>query len=391
MKEKQTGLFENGLIWFGAAVSVAEILTGTYLAPLGFAKGMVTIFIGHIIGCAILYVAGVIGGNLRRSAMETTKYSFGANGGKFFAILNVLQLVGWLAILIYDGAISAASILGRHRSIWCIIIGLLIILWVAVGVKNLGKLNSIAMILLLVLTILLCWVIFKGNSYEGLVTSSMTFSAAVELSVAMPLSWMPVISDYTCRAKEPNKASLVSALVYGIASCWMYVIGMGAAIYTNQSDIAQILLKAGLGAVGLIIVVFSTVTTNFIAAHSSGVSFKAIFPKIKEKPVSILMTALATLAAILFPMDDISDFLYLIGSVFAPMIAILMADYFVIKKDHSKEGVNLNNLILWGIGFVIYRLLMQVEFPCGNTLVDLGITFALAVVVNKIRSRKKEA
>ena len=31
MGERRTSVFENGLIWFGAAVSIAEILTGAYL------------------------------------------------------------------------------------------------------------------------------------------------------------------------------------------------------------------------------------------------------------------------------------------------------------------------------------------------------------------------
>lgn len=75
MNEKRTGLFENGLIWFGAGVSIAEILTGTYLAPLGMGKGLAAILIGHIIGCLMLFLAGVIGGRVRKSAMETVKFS----------------------------------------------------------------------------------------------------------------------------------------------------------------------------------------------------------------------------------------------------------------------------------------------------------------------------
>ena len=75
MEEKRTNLWENGLIWFGAAVSVAEILTGTYFAPLGLQKGLLAIVLGHVIGCALLYFVGVIGGETRRSAMETVKLS----------------------------------------------------------------------------------------------------------------------------------------------------------------------------------------------------------------------------------------------------------------------------------------------------------------------------
>ena len=46
MAEKHTSVFENGLIWFGAGVSIAEILTGTYFAPLGFFRGIFAIIIG---------------------------------------------------------------------------------------------------------------------------------------------------------------------------------------------------------------------------------------------------------------------------------------------------------------------------------------------------------
>ena len=65
MTEKRTSIFENGLIWFGAGVSLAEILTGTYFASLGFGKGLLAIIIGHIIGCTMLFLAGIIGGKTR--------------------------------------------------------------------------------------------------------------------------------------------------------------------------------------------------------------------------------------------------------------------------------------------------------------------------------------
>lgn len=107
---KKTSVFQNGLIWFGAGVSIAEILTGTYLAPLGFGKGLAAILLGHLIGCTLLYLAGLIGGKTGLSAMETVKLSFGQKGGLLFAFLNVLQLMGWTAIMIYDGAISAGGI-----------------------------------------------------------------------------------------------------------------------------------------------------------------------------------------------------------------------------------------------------------------------------------------
>ena len=160
MEEKRTSIFENGLIWFGAGVSIAEILTGTYLAPLGIKRGLAAIVLGHIIGCVMLFLAGVIGGKARRSAMETVKMSFGQKGSLLFSVLNVLQLVGWTAIMIYDGALAANGVVRTGRWAWCLVIGILIILWIMIGITNLGKVNAFAMTALFILTLILCKVIF---------------------------------------------------------------------------------------------------------------------------------------------------------------------------------------------------------------------------------------
>ena len=389
MEEKRTGLFENGLIWFGAGVSIAEILTGTYLAPLGMGKGLAAIIVGHIIGCLMLFLAGVIGGKVRKSAMETVKMSFGQKGSILFAVLNVLQLVGWTAIMIYDGALAADGVMHTGRWIWCLVIGALIILWIVIGITNLGKINTVAMAALFILTLILCKVIFTGSGAGTPSDDSMTFGAAVELAVAMPLSWLPLISDYTREAKEPVKATAVSAVTYGIVSCWMYVIGMGAAIITGEYDIAQIMLKAGFGILGLLIIVFSTVTTTFLDAYSAGISSESIFAGLKGKYVAVVVTVIGTIGAIVYPMDDITDFLYLIGSVFAPMIAVQIADFFILKKKKSETGFDWCNLLIWLAGFILYRVLMNIDMLLGNTLPDMVLTILLCMIVAAVRGRKK--
>ena len=388
MEQKRTSVYENGLIWFGAGVSIAEIITGTYFAPLGFGKGLLAVVIGHIIGCAMLFLAGLIGGKARKSAMETVKMSFGSKGGIFFSILNVLQLVGWTAIMIYDGALAADGIFSAGRWVWCLVIGGLIILWILIGIKNLGKINTVAMAALFILTLILCKIIFFDGSELPVSDDSMSFGAAVELSVAMPLSWLPLISDYTREAEKPVSATAVSAIVYGIISCWRYAIGMGAAIFTAESDIAQIMVKASLGIAGLLIVVFSTVTTTFLDAYSAGISGESIFSKLKGKWIAVAAAVIGTVGAVFFPMDDITDFLYLIGSVFAPMIAVQIADFFILKKDSSDKSFDIISCIVWVLGFALYRILMRVDIPVGNTLPDMAATVVMCAAAKKIFSKK---
>ena len=383
---KKTSTFQNALIWFGAGVSLAEILTGTYFAPLGMARGLAAVVVGHVIGCAMMLLAGLIGGRTGRSAMETVKMSFGQKGGLLFAFLNVLQLLGWTAIMIYDGALAIGGIFNVGRWVWCLVIGGLIVVWILVGVTNLGLLNKIAMAALLVLTVVLCRVIFfSGAPAGGDLGEAMTFGAAVELAVAMPLSWLPLISDYTREAEKPVRATVASVVVYGLVSCWMYVIGMGAAIYTGEYDIAAIMVKAGLGIAALVILILSTVTTTFLDAWSAGISAESLSKKLSGKWTAVAVTVIGVAGAILFPMDDITDFLYLIGSVFAPMIAIQIADTFLLRQDHFRQDADGWNLGIWLVGFAAYRLLMRADILLGYTLADMVLTVALCLGVHALR------
>lgn len=388
-QNRKTSVFANGLIWFGAGVSIAEILTGTYYSTLGFGRGLAAILLGHLIGGVMMFAAGLIGGLEEKSAMETVKMSFGEKGSLLFVLLNVLQLVGWTAIMIYDGALAAGGILAAPGWVWPLVIGGLIVVWILIGLTNLGRVNTVAMAALLVLCLILCFVIFGGgNAAEAVIDDSLSFGAAVELGVAMPLSWLPLISDYTREAEKPVAATAVSVLVYSAVSIFMYVIGMGASIYTGTDDIASIMVKAGLGIAGLLIIVFSTVTTTFLDAYSAGVSCVSISDKINEKWAAVAVAVIGTVAAIVYPMDNITDFLYLIGSVFAPMIAIQIADYFVLKKKAFKGAANVQNLVIWVIGFAAYRVLMRVDTPVGNTLPDMVLTILLCLIVSAVRGNK---
>jgi putative hydroxymethylpyrimidine transporter CytX len=389
MDVKKTSLLSNGLLWFGAAVSIAEIFTGSLFAPLGFWRGLAAILTGHVIGCTLLYFAGLIGAKKGLSAMETVQISFGGKGSILFSALNVLQLLGWTAVMIIGGAKAMGVIANpaqpdANNALWCILTGGLIILWIAVGIKNLGKVNILAVGLLFALTVVLSTAVFKGGAaFTG--EGTISFGAAVELSAAMPISWLPLISDYTRHAKKPKAATLVSTLAYFAGSCWMYAIGLGTAVFAGSSDIAQVMSVYGLGILGILIVILSTVTTTFLDAWSAGVSFANIAKKPGEKWVAAAVCVLGTLIAIFTPIEQYQDFLYLIGSVFAPMIAILITDFFILKKDHATEAVNVANLIIWAIGFAAYRLVMPMETPVGVTLPVMAVTGVFCIIVEGVK------
>jgi putative hydroxymethylpyrimidine transporter CytX len=382
--------FSQILLWFGAAVSIAEIFTGALLAPLGLKNGILAIVLGHIIGAVILFFAGIIGAKSGFSAARSVRISFGKYGSFGFSILNLLQLLGWTAIMIVNAAKSLDGITSQvfnyqNEKLWCVVIGLLICLWVAIGIKNLSKLNPFVISALFIFSIILGYIVFKQKSTVVSSSEIISFGSAIELNVVMCLSWLPLISDYTMRLQKPVSGTVGSVLGYFFGGILMFTIGLGAAIYAETPDISTILLTAGLGAIALFIVVISTVTTTFLDVYSAGVSIVNLNGKINEKIAAIITCIFGTLLAILVPMSQYMNFLYLIGSVFAPLFSILFVDYFMIdrKEINLQKTLNLKNVLLWCVGFVIYRLLMQYDTPVGITLPVMAAIGALYFLICK--------
>lgn len=378
-----------GLIWFGASVSLAEILTGTFFAPLGLQQGLLAILVGHVIGCVLFWLVSLIGARTGKSAMETVKLSFGRYGSIVFSVANVAQLVGWTAIMVASGAAAATylvPLLGMGA--WCLVIGALIVVWIAIGMKNMSRVQSIASIALFVLTILVSVVVFgAGAPAAPEAGETIGFGAAVELAVAMPLSWLPVASDYTRAAKRPVAGTTMATIAYFLGSCWMFVIGLGLSLFAGTDDVAAVLAQAGMGIAGILVVVFSTVTTTFLDAESAGVSASSITSRIDARACGIAAAVIGTALAVFAPVADFEDFLYLIGSVFAPMSAILCVDCLILKNDASSKPVNWVNMILWVAGFALYRVSMSWDLAVGNTFPVMVVVALASLAVHLIVRR----
>ena len=384
---EKVSTFSQMLLWFGAAVSIAEILTGALLAPLGFERGMGAILAGHVIGAALLLPAGLIGAQSGLSAARSVRISFGRYGSYAFSILNLVQLLGWTAIMIVSGAKAMDGITGelwgfRNEAAGCAVIGILIALWVLMGIKNLARVNVVVVTMLFGLSLVLGFAVL-GQTGAGAVGEPISFGAAVELNVAMSLSWMPLISDYTRRLRYPFRGTAVSVLSYFIGSVLMFAIGLGASLFAGTSDIARILLAAGLGLAALLIVLFSTVTTTFLDVYSAGVSAANLSERLNEKTVAVLVCLLGTVLAASVSMEQYENFLFFIGSVFAPLFSILFVDYWLLgrREVDPSRPLDLRSALLWAAGFVFYRLLLPYDTPVGITLPVMLLVGVSSIVV----------
>jgi putative hydroxymethylpyrimidine transporter CytX len=195
----------------------------------------------------------------------------------------------------------------------------------------------------------------------------------MDLIIAMPISWLPLVSDYSRFAKDSKSSFWGTWIGYFMISSWMYSIGLMATLATQSPDpsdvVMNLMLKFGWAIPALIIVLFSTFTTTFLDIYSTAISGLNIFPKLGERNGVILGGILGTATALLFPaILDYEHFLLFIGAMFCPMFGIVLVDYFLVRRGSIepedlyeeggrywfRRGVNPYAILAWAIGFAVY-------------------------------------
>ena len=376
MKKTISGISMFSL-WLGAAVSLAEIMTGSLLAPLGLAKGIAVILTGHIIGTVILTAVGAIGFLEKKTAMETAMFSFGYSGAKIIALLNCIQLIGWTSIMLIQCSKSLQVVTEKlfgfhHFMVLTILAGLLVLLWTLWGYHGKHLINNLAVILLVGLCLYMITFIFKGTPVPTV--EQVSLPVALELSIIMPLSWLPLISDYTRSAKSLPGSLWGSFLGYFLGSSFMYIIGLACTIYTGSTNPIEMLTSLQMGPLAIIIILLSTMTTTFLDVYSSVMSTRGITKRFSQSTLIVAYSAIGTVLALYFPMESYQSFLYMIGSVFAPVFTIVLMDYYVLKKDYSHSHFNIMGIIAAAVGIYTYYQLVKMELLLGNAVPAMLVT-----------------
>ena len=258
-------------------------------------------------------------------------------------------------------------------------------LWIALGREGgWKKVNMAAVLLLFGLTVVLSATVLRSSGAPAAAPAAggLSFGEGLELSVVMPLSWLPLIADYTRFARTGRGAVWGSWLGYFVGSCWMYLIGLGAALAPGSAEPAAMMLAADLGLAALAIIVLATVTTTFMDAYSAGVSFTNFPFALDERRVALAMTVLGTALALVVDMEQYEAFLLAIGSVFAPLFAILLTDYFLLGNRTARPDLLANwaALAVWGGGVALYYQILKLQLAVGATIpvmVATGIVYLL--------------
>lgn len=384
---KKTGGLSIFALWFGAAISLAEIMTGSLIAPLGVARGIAVIILGHLIGCLILAAVGIMGFREKKPSQVAIRTSMGRYGSYLVSVFNIIQLTGWTAIMLIQAARAMQSLSGdlfnnNSFAVFVVFVGLLVALWAIFAEKGISLINNAAVLLLMVLSFVLLGSVLKGGQPVP-AAGSISLGMALELSIIMPLSWLPLISDYTMSAKTARGGFVGSFAGYFLGSCFMYIIGLVAAAYSGTSDPIAILLGLSMVFPALLIVILATVTTTFLDVYSAVMSTVNLAPGASKKLLIVLYTAVGALLALFFPMEQYESFLYLIGSLFAPAFSVILFDYFIYKKDWSEKRFNTVGIMAALAGTIAYNIISGYDLALGSSLPSMIFTVVVYMVMRK--------
>ncbi len=395
--ERTLGGRDFFLLWAGAGIALTEIWAGGLLAPLGLTAGLVVILLGHLIGNTPFALAGLIGSRHGVPSMVSTRGAMGVRGSHLPALLNVVQLVGWTAVMLWVGGQAAARLTSAHTGLgapfWIVVGGVLTTAWTLGGHRFWQKLQVAAVLLLVALSFIMSYLLLKEHGLTELLQKppreGLRFMGGLDLVIAMPISWLPLAADYARYARRSRTAFLGSWLGYFLASSWMFAVGLAAAVATGTATpdamVMDLLASYGLAAAALLVILISTFTTTFLDIYSNAVSILSVAPRIGERTAIVIGGALGTVLALFLNPLQYEHFLLFIGSAFCPLFGVVFADYFIRKRGHYEAaqlfagaryhyrgGYHLPGLLAWAAGFGLYHLCAQRFTSLGASLPSMA-------------------
>lgn len=397
-------------LWFSLGMGLMVLQGGALLAPgLGFASALLAIALGVAVGAVLLGAVGVMGSDTGLASMAALKLSLGLQGAALPALLNLLQLVGWGAFEIIVMRDAASLLAGKafgedsqwaDPTLWTLLFGALATLLAVAGPLAFVRrvLRKWGIWLLLGACAWLTWNLYRQVDPDVLLATrgdgSMSFALGFDLAIAMPLSWLPLIADYSRYGRRGSGVFVGSALGFFIGCVWLMGLGVAYTLaFAGAGEANSLLLAlagAGLG-IPLLLILLDESEKAFADIHSAAVTSGTLL-LLKVEHLALAIGTLCTLIAWLAPLSEYEGFLLLIGSVFAPLFGVVLVDHFILRRRRAERaprvGLRWDTLLAWGCGVAVYHLLAQYAPETGSTLLALLCAALLQGVFAVARSSR---
>jgi len=378
---RRFGLLDTTALWGNLGISLLLPVVAAFLVPgLSFVGAMAAIVVGVVIGNLMLGYAARIGAATGAPAMVLYRPSLGRRGSYAPTALNVLQNIGWAAFELIIIGTACAAISKRAfgiglRPVWTIGFGAIVTLMAVSGPLLVVArwIKRYAVWLVLASSIYLtAYVLVKHpiSTFLHAHGQGMPFWQGVDLVVAMPISWIPLVADYTRFSRTKSDGFLGSALGYGIAQAWFYFLGVIlilSNVAKNPDDPTSFItavLAVPVGLLAMVILAVDETDEPFANIYSASVSVQNAFPRMSQRRLSIGIGALCTVLAVFLPLVQYQNFLLLIGAVFVPLFGVLAAHYAIVRRGYTNDDIygavrsfRPWAVVAWLAGFAAYNYL----------------------------------
>lgn len=396
-------------LWFSLGIGLMVLQVGALLAPgLGLSGALLAIILGTGVGVLLLAAAGVVGSDTGLSAMATLRLTLGSHGARLPALLNLLQLVGWGSFEIIVMR-DAASLLGartfgedsawNNPLLWTLCFGALATLLAVSGPLAFVRkvLRKWGIWLLLGACLWLTWNLFAKADLSALWNragdGSMSLAVGFDIVIAMPLSWLPLIADYSRFGQRASRVFGGTALGFFLGNAWLMSLGVAYTLaFAADGETNALLLAlagAGLG-IPLLLILLDESENAFADIHSAAVS-TGLLVRLKVEHLALAIGVSCTLIALLAPLAQYENFLLLIGSVFAPLFGVVLVDHYLVRRRRVPAlvaGLHWPALLAWAVGVAAYHLIAAQAPDFGATLPALLLAGVLHALLSVSRGRE---
>lgn len=373
---RKLGFLDISVLWLDLGIGLLVFQAGALLFPgLGMWEIFLVSVAGSLIGSLLLALTGIPGTSKGVPTMVSLRPFLGDIGSYLPTVLNIIQLIGWTAFEIFIMADAAFRITGFDRSIWILFFSawcMLMALWGPLAVIR-HYIEKFVLWIALAISIWLAYqTIPRVPSYSP---QGMPLLYAMDLVVAMPISWWPLVSDYNRFAKSVKSSVLGTVAGYTVANSWYYFLGAAMAAATGQILTPASIAMTYFGSVALLPLIADETDNAWADIYSTAMSIKNMFPGASGRKLVVAATIAGGALAFLFSPEAYEWFLLLIGGLFVPLSGAFISD-FLLKKD-KRRRIRPESLISWASGIATYFLIINYFSWLGATIPSFLVSFAV--------------
>ena len=388
--------FSHASLWFSLGVGLLVIQIGAYLVPaMGTQDALLAIFLGSLLGSGLVAWVAKLGCDTGLSSAGLMHQVYGSGFAKLPIVLNVIQLVGWTSfelVIMREGTLAMGEQhmgwSGNYLVMATVFWGSILTLLMASSMLGLVR-NFVSRFGLPLVVMSLAWLTWQflgvlqtqdvSAFWNRPGNNSMGFLSAIDLVIAMPVSWLPLVADYARHGKNSRTAMSATWLGYALANIWCYSLGV-LVVSVSSPDInlvsTLLLAQGGLLALGLILI--DELDNAYGDVYSASLNSHSLFSRWSIKQWGLLIAVGCTLLAIVLPMHSLEPFLLMLSSVFIPLYGVILGRAGRAPAANASRSIHLLPALIWLIGIAVFHLSGQFTPQWGSALPSLAVSLSLA-------------